>query len=522
MIPLRRTGFGKFVRIGLLVCALGLSPVASGISHAVTAGAPEPLSGPDLEKVFREFELKVEKARHDFQVPGMAVAVVQRDRVIYSKGFGVKEAGKPEAVDPHTIFQIGSTSKAFTATLVASLVDEGKLGWKDRVTTILPGFAMADPWVTKEFQVRDLMAQHSGMKPYAGDMLSMLGYGRDDIVRSTAFIEPVYSFRSEFSYVNNLWLTAAAVVEAKTGKSWERNLQERILDPLGMTETSYSQEALFKSGNAATFHTFDGKKVKPIAKDWPAFDWPYVYGPAGGINSNVLDMAKWVRMQLAEGSFEGKKVVGKESLAYTHEPQTPIAGGKNAYCLGWVKSDYDPCPLVWHNGATTGSATLVMIAPNLDLGIVILSNLVTPAPDTLGLVFMDLYTGKTGTEDRLKSALEGWKKKLAEKAGKNVRPKGTTPPLPNAAYAGTYESPLFGTALLMERRGNLVLRLGPKGFEFTLKPFNRDNFLLVAPELGEEDAGAARFDIGPDGKAFAFDFLDGDGDCLGRFARKKP
>ena len=226
-----------FVSAFLLV-AIFLSPVACGISRATVAGTPEPLSGPELENVFREFERQVERALRDFQVPGMAVAVVQEDRVVYSKGFGVKETGKREPVDPHTRFQVGSTSKAFTATLVASLVDEGKLGWKDRVVTHLPDFAMADPWVTKEFQVRDLMAQHSGMKPYAGDILAMIGYGRDDIVRSTAHIEPVTSFRSEFSYVNNLWVTAAAVVEAKTGKTWEQNLQERIFDPLGMGESS--------------------------------------------------------------------------------------------------------------------------------------------------------------------------------------------------------------------------------------------------------------------------------------------
>jgi hypothetical protein len=320
--------------------------------------------------------------------------------------------------------------------------------------------------------------------------------------------------------VNNLWVTAAAVVEARTGKTWEQNLQERIFDPLGMSESSASQEALFSSGNAATFHTFDGKKVKPIARDWPLFDWPYVYGPAGGINSNVLDMAKWVRMQLAEGSFEGKTVVGKENLAYTHEPQTPIPGGKNAYCLGWVKSEYEPCPLIWHNGATTGSGSLVMMAPGLDLGIVILSNLVTPAPDTLGLVFMDLYTGKKDAQDRLQAALEGWKKKIAEETEKAPRPKDATPPLPNSAYTGTYESPLFGTALLMERQGKLVLRMGPKGFEFILKPWNRDNFTLEASGLEEDDAGAIRFEVEPDGKASAFDFQDGDGDVLSRFARK--
>jgi CubicO group peptidase (beta-lactamase class C family) len=504
----------------LLLVAILFSPVACGISRAMAPGSPEPLSGPELERVLLQFERQVEKALRDFQVPGMAVAVVQGDKVVYSKGFGVKEAGKQEPVDPHTRFQVGSTSKAFTATLVASLVDQGKVGWKDPVISHLPDFAMYDPWVTKEFQVRDLMAQHSGMKPYAGDILAMIGYGREDIVRSTAHIAPVTSFRSEFAYVNNLWVTAAAVVEAKTGKTWEQNIQEGIFEPLGMSESSTSQEALFKSGNAATFHMLAGNKVKPIARDWPLFDWPYVYGPAGGINSNVMDMAKWVRMQLGKGTFQGKKVVGKEALAFTHEPQTPIAGGKNAYCLGWVKSDYKPCPLIWHNGATTGSGTLVMTAPDLDLGIVILSNLVTPAPDNLGLVFMDLYTGNKPDADRMETALEGWRKKLADEEKKASRPKDATAPLANAAYAGTYESPLFGTALLLERQGKLVLRLGPKGFELNLEPRNRDNFSMKAAGLDEDDAGSIRFDVGVDGKAFAFDFQDSDGDILGRFNRK--
>jgi len=513
---LRKRCFCGIPLVGLLVAGLFLGFVFTGVSRA---GGRETLSEPELEKVFREFERQVDKARNDFRIPGMAVAVVQGDRVVYAKGFGVKEIGKPEPVDPHTRFQVGSTSKAFTATLVATLVDEGKVRWKDPVISHLPGFAMYDPWVTKEFQVRDLMAQHSGMKPYAGDLLAMIGYGREDIVRSTAAIRPVSSFRSEFAYVNNLWVTAAAVVETKTGKTWEQNIQERIFDPLGMTESSTSREALFKSGNEATFHTFDGKKATPISRDWPMFDWPYVYGPAGGINSNILDMAKWVRMQLGEGTFEGKKVVGKESLAFTHEPQTPIAEGKNAYCLGWVKTDYEPCPLIWHNGATTGSATLVMMAPALDLGIVILSNLVTPAPDALGMVFMDLCTGAADDSDRLGTALEGWKKKLAEEAQKGVRPKGATLPLPGAAYAGTYESPLFGPARLMDRRGTLVLRLGPKGFELNLKALNRDNFLLSAAGLDDGDAGTVRFDVGPDGKSFAFELLDNDGDPVSRFTR---
>ena len=508
-----------------LPCLLALAffawPFSSGAAEALAPGAPEPPSGPVLEKVFRDFEARVQKALRDFGIPGMAVAVVQADRVVYARGFGVKEAGRKEPVDPHTVFQVGSTSKAFTAALMASLADEGKVGWKDRVVSHLPGFSMADPWVTKEFQVRDLMAQHSGMKPYAGDILAMLGYSRSDIVRSTAHIAPVTSFRSEFSYVNNLWLTAAALLEAKSGKSWEENLQERILDPLGMTETSCSREGLARAGNRAAFHVLDGKKANPIPEDWPFFDWPYLYAPAGGINSNVLDMAKWVRLQLGEGTFEGKRVLGKENLAATREPQTPLPGGKNAYCLGWLKTDYVPYPLVWHNGATTGSKSLVMLAPELDLGIVILSNLVTPAPEELGRDFVDLYCGTRPVVDHCAAVLDSWRKQQEAGPGSASRPKPAAPPLQPAAYAGSYESSLFGSGQVLARQGKLFFRIGPKSFELALKPWNRDTFLVEAEGFGEEETARVRFDIGADGKAFAFDFQDGDGDLLSRFTKKK-
>lgn len=515
---MRRNGFSQLTRFGLLLFAFILSPVFCGVSHALSPGAPEPPAGAQLDKIFREFEATVERARVDFGVPGMAVAVVQGDKMIYSRGFGVRELGRPEPVDPHTLFQIGSTSKAFTSALVASVVDEGKLGWNDRVTGVLPGFAMADPWVTKEFQVRDLMAQHSGMKAYTGDFLAMIGYDREDIVRSTAHIAPVYSFRSDFSYVNNLWVTAAAVVEAKTGKTWEQDLQERLLDPLGMTETSYTQAALQGSPDGATPHLLEKGKVKPTPRDWPYFNWPYVYGPAGGINSNVLDMAKWIRFQLGDGTFEGKKILGKEALEYPHQPQTPIKGGKNAYCMGWLKSDYRPYPLIWHNGATSGCATLVMLVPDLDLGIVILSNLVTPAPDNLGLAFVDLYCGTKSPDDHMGKALQSWKKKLEDEKTVSPRPKLATPPLPNSAYVGTYESPLMGTALVLERQGRLFFRVGPKSFEFVLNPLNRDNFLLEAGQFGDE-AGRVRFDVGTGGKAVAFDLQDDDGDLFSQFTR---
>ena len=171
-------------------------------------------------EILTQLEAYAENSRQKWGVPGMAIAVVQNDQVIYVKGFGVKRMGGADSVDPNTVFQIGSTSKAFTAALVAMQVDAGKVKWTDRVIEHVPGFAMYDPWVTREFQVRDLMAQHSGQPAYAGDGLALLGFSADDIVAKMRFLKPVSSFRSEFAYVNNLFLVAADLVHRSSGISW--------------------------------------------------------------------------------------------------------------------------------------------------------------------------------------------------------------------------------------------------------------------------------------------------------------
>ena len=180
----------------------------------------------------------------DWKVPGMSIAVVKGDKVVYAKGFGTKRAGMNRPVDADTIFQVGSTTKAFTVALMATLVDEGKADWDDRVIDHFPDFMMYDPWVTREFRVHDLFAQHSGMPFYAGDLQSFIGFDRDHIIHSMRYIKPVYSFRDKFSYVNNLFVAGAKVEEKLTGKTWETLMQERILTPLKMTRSSMDEAGL--------------------------------------------------------------------------------------------------------------------------------------------------------------------------------------------------------------------------------------------------------------------------------------
>ena len=519
VIPMIKKNRSLSFRLAALAVPLLLICLFINSSQAFATDFMHVPDGCELEEILEKFETLVEKTRQEFGIPGMAVAIVQGDEVIYSKGFGVRKTGGDKPVSPDTVFQIGSTSKAFTAALVATLVDEKRVGWKDPVIEHLPDFAMADPWVTEAFQVRDLMAQHSGMKPYAGDILSLLGYGREYIVRSTAFIEPVSSFRSEFSYVNNLWLTAAKLIEAKTGKSWEQNLQERILDPLGMKNTTCSEEGWLRAPDIATLHIVQDGKVMSLDPDWPFFNWPYVYAPAGGINSTLLDMAKWVRFQLGDGTFKGKKILSSQNLEYPHCPQT-IIDATDSYCMGWIKSDSNPYHLIWHNGETTGCKALVMMMPQVRLGIVILSNLGTRAQEALGKTFMDLYFGNSPEENYISRALEAWNRSKVNKK------EGAEPaylPEDCSEYEGMYESAFFGRGEIINKDKQLFLKVGPLGRRLILTPLKEDLFACEIEHLGLDEvslSGSAKFEFSPDGEVDAFIITDADGDSIGRFERK--
>ena len=180
-----------------------------------------------------------------FDLPGLAIAIVANDRIVYSKGFGVRSKAGGAPVDTRTVFQIGSATKGFLATTMALMVDRGKFKWDDRVVDLDPEFQLKDPWVTREFRMFDLMAQRSGLPPYANDALGILGLNRTELIRSLRYVEPVSSFRSTFAYTNVTHILAGRIVAKVDGaKDWNAVLQKEILDPLGMKETTYSAEAM--------------------------------------------------------------------------------------------------------------------------------------------------------------------------------------------------------------------------------------------------------------------------------------
>jgi CubicO group peptidase (beta-lactamase class C family) len=376
-----------------MISTLARLLVASCVLSSMTfagpqAGAQDKPTGAALADLLAKFDAYAESSRQRFSVPGMAIAVIQGKNTVFSKGYGARVQGEPATVNTSTVFQIGSISKSFTATVMGSLVDEGKAAFEDHVIDRYPSFQMYDPWVTREFMIWDLMAQHSGMAPYAGDSAVSIGFTRQGFVNGLRHLKPVSSFRSEFAYVNNLWLAVAALQETLTGRKWEDLVAARVFTPLGMTSATTTVDGLLKGTNVALPHILVDGVPTPTRADFWDINAVYTFAPAGGINANVLDMATYVIAHLNQGAFRDKIILKPETARWLHDPKTiitvtgpanvqrgPLAQGPAFYCQGWVRQLLSPAPLVWHNGGTIGSKAVVAFTPDGDLGLVVLSSL---------------------------------------------------------------------------------------------------------------------------------------------------
>jgi CubicO group peptidase (beta-lactamase class C family) len=501
---------------------------------AASADAQVTPSGAALADVLAKFDAYAESSRQRWGVPGMAVAVIQGKTMAFSKGYGVRVRGEPAPVDTSTVFQIGSISKSFTATVMGTLVDEGKTTFEDRVIDRYPGFQMYDPWVTREFMIWDLMAQHSGMAPYAGDSAISIGFTRQDFIGGLRHLKPVSSFRSEFAYVNNLWLVVAALQEALTGRKWEDLVAERVFRPLGMTSATTSAKGLLEGANAALPHVLVGGVPTPTRADFWDIEAVYTLAPAGGINASVVDMASYVIAHLNRGAFRDKVLLKPETARWLHEPKTIITvkGPANVqrgaaaqapalYCQGFIRQLLSPTPLVWHNGGTIGSKAVVAFTPDGDLGLVVLSNLDgTELPEALMYYLYDLYYARP-EKDYTAAFLDEAKAKA--EAGKFPSPPAN--PVPGrdlAAYAGAYRSAYFGPLTAAVQDGSLVLSLGPRKTPVRLRHWSGDTFAIALPGYGPPTYtdGFATFAFGEGTTARELRFIRGFDDADGgRFTR---
>jgi CubicO group peptidase (beta-lactamase class C family) len=430
------------------------------------------------------------RALKEWKVPGMAVAIVKDDKVIFARGYGVRESGKPDRVDERTLFAIASNTKAFTAAALGILVDEKKLTWDGRVMDSLPYFQLYDPYVTFDFRIRDLLSHRSGLGTFSGDLLWYgTPYSREEIVRRARFLKPAGAFRARYGYQNLMFIAAGEAVAAASGTSWDGFVRERIFDPLGMTETVTSITALRQKPNVATPHA-------RLGGEWRTFPWANwdSMAAAGGIISSVSDMAKWIRLQLGRGALDGKRIfseAAQEAMWTPHTPRSVSAENRlrfpsthfSSYGLGWNLWDYRGRRIIDHGGAYDGMFSHVALVPEENLGFVILTNSTTPIADALTYSLLDAYLGSE-MHDWSKDFLDRSAKAEAEAAAadrkrQQERVPGTKPSLALNDYTGTYGGDLYGDAAITFENGSLVLRLKPNpDMVADLSHWHHDTFLI--------------------------------------------
>jgi CubicO group peptidase (beta-lactamase class C family) len=478
---------------------------------AVSASAQPSTSGPALDARIQALTPALETytgaGMKAFDVPGLAIGIVSGDRLVYAKGFGVRSKTGTTPVDSRTVFQIGSTTKAFLAATMAITVDRGKFHWGDRVVDLYPTFQLKDAWVTREFRVFDLIAQRSGLPPYVNDVLPLLGYDEPAAIRSLRHVEPVSSFRTTFAYTNITHLLAGRIVANLAGApDWNAVARRELLEPLGMSETTFTAEAIQGAANHAEGHrwTPDGTIGVPLE---PIF--PYAGGAAGNLNSTIEDTARWVRLQLGNGSFEGRRLVSPENLAYTRRPKVAISD-KVSYALGWVIAQTPNGTIVWHNGGTTGFGAFIGMLVDKDVGVIVLSNEQNKGlPDAIGLWALDRLLDNP-VVDHVAAKLQEAKSNFLSEQKSFAKPERPRPFPPLAPLAGSFASPAFGKALLRPEGDALVLELEKTGAQLALAPWDGDVFTIrllprgrfapVVANMDERPFGFAQFEIDKNGK----------------------
>jgi CubicO group peptidase (beta-lactamase class C family) len=472
------------------------------------ARAAPPVTPEQVQAALPKLDDYVEQAMKQTGVPGLGIAVVHQDRVVYLKGFGVRAIGEAAPVDGDTVFQLASVSKPMATTVLAALVGEGLIDWDDRIIDHDPDFRLYDPWVTRQITFRDALCHRSGLPGHAGDLLEDLGYERGEILRRLRFVKPAYGFRAGYAYTNFVFTEGGVAGARAAGKTWEELCADKLYRPLGMKSTSSRHADYAAAKNRARLHTRVGGK-------WAAkFDrQPDAQAPAGGASSSARDLAQWLRLQLAKGKYDGKQIVAAAALAETHRPlvisRQPADPGQDRagfYALGWnVNYDDRGRVRLGHAGAfDLGAATSVNLLPSEDLGILVLTN---AAPigvaEAIANSFFDLALAGKVDRDWLALFSKLIRQQMESGSADYSKPPAQpAPALPLAAYAGRYGNDYFGPAEVFEEKGTLRLRMGPKKITLPMRHWDRDVFIYEpVSEMASGGSAAVIFEIGPDRRA---------------------
>ncbi|MCX4613867.1 serine hydrolase [Streptomyces mirabilis] len=525
-------------RCAALIAAAATSLLGAGHTPSAVAAAPPPQPPPQLtqakvDDAVGKLDDIVRDAMRRTGVPGVAVAVVHKGRVVHLKGFGERRVGRSGAVDPDTVFQLASLSKPLASTVVAGVVGGRTLGWDDPVAAHLPGFALKDPWVTTHVTYADLFSHRSGLPDHSGDLLEDLGYDRTYILDHLKY-EPLGPFRASYAYTNYGVTAAAQAVANAKDTSWDKLSQDTLYGPAGMKNTSSRFSDYDRAKDKAVTHVknADGTWQPKYVRDADA------QSPAGGASSTARDMATWMRLQLANGKLDGRQIIPAAPLERTHlpeivaqPPQAP-AGRAGFYGLGWNVGYDDQGRLrLSHSGAfELGANTNVTMLPGEQLGITVLTN---GAPvglaDSVALNFFDIAQHGKPTTDWLP---------LVDRVYRQQEQQGRSPtdyarPPRNGAvaraadrYTGTYDNAYYGPLTVTAANGELSMSLGPKHTTFRLTHYDGDTFAFRT--VGENATGLSgvTFEVGPGSpgsggsKASRVTVEAWDHDGLGTFTRR--
>ena len=458
---------------------------------AFFAIAPALLAQDQSKVDLSKLDSLISKAREEWKVPGLAVAIVKDGKIVHAKGYGVREVGKPNAVDADTVFAIASNTKAFTGAAVAILEEDGKLEWDDHVQKHLPWLQLYDPYVSAEIRVEDLLCHRSGLGTFSGDLLWWgTPYSPEDVLRRVKHLKPAGSFRSHYGYSNLMFLAAGEVIAKTSGQSWQEFIESQILKPVGMTRSVTSTNDLKGMQNVATPHKPKPDSISSI----PWYNWDTM-AAAGGIISSVNDMSKWLIVQMNHGKLDGdKRLFSEASSRKMWDAHTVIPVSKSsreryptthfrAYGMGWSLSDYKGRKTVGHGGGYDGMYSRVMMVPEEKLGVVVLTNSMTGISTAIANTVLDQYLAGDTRDwlgEGLKRDVEN-RKEFYERIQKTITPKviGTSPSRGLAAYTGSFQSDLYGDATVSQENGKLVLRLLPnKDLVADLSHLQYDTFVI--------------------------------------------
>ncbi|MEM6106002.1 serine hydrolase [Mycobacterium sp. 050272] len=515
------------VLLSLVGCGSG-HPISSPLS-TLSEAPPNEMSGLDIpagriDAAIAKVDGLVGDLMRSTGVPGLSVAIVRGGKTVYAKGFGVKDATRGNAednkVDADTVFQLASVSKSVGATVVAHEVATNVVTWDTPVVSKLGWFALSDPYVTGHVTVADLYSHRSGLPDHAGDKLEDLGYDRRQVLERLKYL-PLAPFRTSYAYTNFGLTAAAEAVAAAAGKSWEDLSDEVLYRPLGMASTSSKYADFLARPNRAVLHVKVGEKWEPrFQRD------PDAQTPAGGVSSSINDMARWLTMVMANGTYNGQQIASPEALLPAITPQivsSPASSPKaragtyghgfNASVTSSGRTEYS------HSGAfASGAATNFVAMPSEDVGIIALTNGAPYGiPEALTAQFMDLVQYGQIREDwpALYNHAIGWMNNAEGSLVGKQAPTNPAPARPLTDYLGVYASDYWGPAVVTQNNGQLLLALGPKNRTFGLTHWDGDTFTFSITDENAPPGTISKAVFSPN--ALNLEYYDSD--KLGTFTR---